>query len=272
MNAGKPIGEPFGDPAEYSAISVAPDGSRIAATINDPTSGRSDLWLIDSGGARTRWTFGGSVGTPVYSPDGSRVAYSKYNPRGMTIFIKPTSGGAQEQAIQEFDAQVNLTDWSRDGRFLALDYSKPGSKTKQDIWVLPLFGDRKPFPFLATEANEQGASFSPDGRWIAYMSDESGRPEVYAGSFPNVGQKWQISSNGTLGANWISENRIAYGSLDGRSGVLVSVRSTPEGFEIGGSKTIALTGVATSPAFTSDGQRAIFESRATPRRPHASRS
>ena len=258
LNAGKPTGEPLGEPADYFGLAVAPDGSHIAATIVDPTSGRSDLWLIDSGGARTRWTSGGSVAWPTYSPDGTRIAYAKYNPRGTTIFVKPTSGGGQEQAIHEFDAQVNLSDWSRDGRFLALEYSKPGSKTKQDIWVLPLFGDRKPFPLLATGAAEQGATFSPDGRWISYVSDESGRPEVYAASFPNVAQKWQISSNGTLGATWLSGDRIAYGSLDGRGGTLVSVRSTPEGLEIGASKSFSLSGVATNPAFTFDGQRAIF--------------
>jgi Tol biopolymer transport system component len=258
LNAGKPVGDPLGDPAEYSGLAVAPDGNHIAATINDPTSGRSDLWLIDGSGARTRWTFGGSVSSPVFSADGTRVAYARYNPRGTTIFIKPTSGGGQEQAVHEFDTQVNLSDWSRDGRFLALEYSKPGSKTKQDIWILPLFGPRKPFPLLATEAAEQSATFSPDGRWFSYVSDESGQPEVYAASFPNVGQKWQISSNGAVGANWVSETRIVYGSTDGRAGVVVSVRPTPDGLEIGGSKTFALGGVVTNPGFTFDGQRAIF--------------
>jgi eukaryotic-like serine/threonine-protein kinase len=257
MDAGKPLGDAFGDPADYTAMSVAPDGNHIVATVDDPIAGRSDLWLMDGSGARTRLTIGGSVRSPVYSPDGTRVAYSKFDPHGSTIFIKPTSGG-QEQAVYRTDAQISATDWSRDGRFLALDSVKAGSKTKQDIWILPLFGDRKAFPFLATGSAEQGATFSPDGRWISYVSDESGKTELYAVSFPTPGRKVQISPNGSLGGTWLGGDRIAFGSPADREGVVVHVRTTAEGLEVGASKSFALPPIATNPVFTADGRRGLF--------------
>jgi Tol biopolymer transport system component len=272
LDAGKPIGEPIGDPADYSALSVAPDGNHIAVTIGDPATGRSDLWVMEPSGARTRLTFGGSIGSPIYSPDGARVAYSKYDPHGTTIFIKPTSGGGQEQEVYRADAQVAPSDWSRDGRFLMLGYTTAGSKTKQDIWVLPLFGDRKAFPFLATEFSEQGGTFSPDGRWVSYLSDESGRNELYAASFPTRGRKFQISTNGTLGGTWIGGDRIAFGASDGGSVIVVHVRTTPDGLDVGASKSFPLAPMAANPSFTADGPAASSAFRVAVRNPLASPS
>ncbi|MEO8432772.1 MAG: protein kinase [Acidobacteriota bacterium] len=258
VDAGKPLGASFGDPADYVGASVAPDGSRIAATILDPVSGRSDLWLMDGSGTRTRLTSGTSITSPIYAPDGTRVAYSRYDPHGTTIFVKPTIGGRPEQAVYQSEAQVVATDWSRDGRYLLLNYSKVGNRTKQDIWILPLFGDRKAVPFAATEFSEQGGAFSPDGRWISYISDESGRSELYAAAFPATGQKLQISSDGSLGGTWIGGDRIIYGVPDGHAAVVVGVRATPQGLDVGGSRSFPLLPMAMNPSFTADGRRALF--------------
>jgi serine/threonine protein kinase/Tol biopolymer transport system component len=253
------LGGAFGDPAEYTTLAAAPDGSHIAAGIADPVTGLVEIWLIDAHGARTRFTFGAPASSPVYSPDGNRIAYAKKekNSQRWGIYVKPTSGGGQEQAIYQSDAQVTPVDWSRDGRFISLEYLKPGSKTKEDIWILPLSGDHKAFPFAATEFAEADARFSPDGRWMTYTSDESGRRELYAVSFPNGGQKWEISPAGTLGGTWLSGDRVAYGSLDG-SAVAVEVKATPQGLEIGPPKTFPLPSISTNPAFAPDGQRVVL--------------
>ncbi|HET9794476.1 MAG TPA: protein kinase [Thermoanaerobaculia bacterium] len=263
--SGKPLGEPFGEAAEYRQIAVSPDGSRIAATIADPVKGLPEIWLIDSRGVRTRFTFGAPAFSPVYSSDGTRIAYAK----GSGIYVRPANGGGQEDWVYHSDAQTGPSDWSRDGRFIAFDYVKPGSKTKQDIWILPLFGDRKPYPFLATEFLEQGASFSPNGRWISYLSDESGRPELYVAAFPGPGGKWQVSTEGSAGGSWLSAGKIAFGSLDGRA-LVVDVEESAGGLEVGAPRVVfKVPPTDSAPAVPLDGQRLLLavhsETTETPR-------
>ncbi|HEY3124685.1 MAG TPA: hypothetical protein VGK70_11575, partial [Thermoanaerobaculia bacterium] len=149
--------------------------------------------------------------------------------------------------------------WSRDGRFLVLEVLKTGGKTKDDIWLLPLFGDRKAYPFLATEFDEEGASFSPDGRWLSYTSNETGRRELYVVPFPGPGGKWQISTSGALGGIWIRGGReILYGTLDFVA-TSVEVKAGKSGLEIGAPKTLfQIPGAGPPPAVTPDGERWLF--------------
>src|SRR5207245_9679944 len=97
--------------------------------------------------------------------------------------------------------------WSADGRFIAFTITNMKGNTKNDIWILPLFGDRKPFPFLQTQANEIDGQFSPDGRWLAYVSDESGTNQVYIAPFPAAGGKWQASRRGGTEPRWRSDSK-----------------------------------------------------------------
>jgi eukaryotic-like serine/threonine-protein kinase len=236
--AGKPVGEPFGESAEYFGLAVSPDGARIAAWIADPASGVEDIWLLDPRGVRTRFTLGGAA-YPVWSPDGSHIAYARYEKPASTtgIYVKPSKGGGEEEAVYRSDATATPSDWSRDGRFLLMNYLKVGSKTKEDLWILPLSGDRKPSPLLATEFSEHDARFSPDGRWISYVSDESGRDELYAATFPGPGGKWQVSSDGGVGGFWLSSGEIEYGTVEG-SVFRVEVKGGPAGLEIGAPKPL----------------------------------
>ena len=124
-------------------------------------------------------------------------------------------------------------DWSPDGRFLLVDLISRNSPTKGDVWAVPLSGGGKPCPFLATEFNERSASFSPDGKWVAYVSNESGREELYVVPFPGPGPKYQISSNGSQGGGFFKGGKeILYGTLENNV-VAVEVKAGPAGLEVG---------------------------------------
>ena len=198
----------FGEAGTDAGLALSPDATRAAAR-NALQQSNGDIWLLDfARGVRTRLTFRQSAGSyPVWSPDGSRIAFSSSSAAGGaldTIFEKAANGSGDEKELLKKPGEVKFpTSWSRDGRLLL--YSTAGvPKTRSDLWVLPLDGDRKPKLLLGTEFNESMGSFSPDGRWIAYVSDESGRSEVYVRPFlaegssgPSLGEgKWQISKDG----------------------------------------------------------------------------
>ena len=234
--SGKLIGAPFGDPIDYRMFSISPDGKRLAAEVADSTTGAGDIWLSDfARGTRTRFSFGsGESICPVWSPDGSRIAFTRMEKTLLTrIVAKPSSGGGGEETLLQGSGDICPKSWSPDGRYLAYETLAAAARTKSDIWILPLFGDRKPFPFLATQFDEQVSQFSPDGRWILYSSDESGRPELYVAPFPGPGSKWQISAGGALGGEWLQGGKeITYLTLD-LNQMSVQVKADASGFETG---------------------------------------
>jgi len=143
-----------------------------------------------------------------------------------------SSDGGEETLLQS-SGDICAKSWSSDGRYLAYETLAASATTKSDIWILPLFGDRKPFPFLATQFDELAPQFSPDGRWILYTSDESGKTELYAAPFPGPGSRWQISEGGARGGDWLRGGReITYLTLD-RKQVSVQVKADASGFETG---------------------------------------
>ena len=144
--------------------------------------------------------FGERRSHPVWSPDGSRIIFSSNRDGNYDLYQKPTSGVKDAEATAKVQRPTNTMSWSRDGRFLLYRMFDP--KTDWDFWVLPLEGDKKPVPFLVNAFREGEARFSPDGHWVAYISDESGHYEVYVRSFAmnstgtavEAGGKWQISN------------------------------------------------------------------------------
>jgi Tol biopolymer transport system component len=186
----------------YLGPALSPDGKRIAVQRLDPQTGTFDIWLVDlAHSTLLRLTFGSSNQThPVWSPDGGRIVFASDRSGASNLYQKSSSGAGSEELLLGSDTSKYVTDWSPDGRFIA--YEKQDPRTGLDLWLLPLFGDRKPIPFLQTEFNEGQGQFSPDGRWMAYVSDESGRREVYVQTFPASGGKWQISDSGGTYPRW----------------------------------------------------------------------
>ncbi len=182
-------------------FSLSPDENRVAI---DQTGGgeTDDIWMLElTRGNISRFTFDPSNRNSAWSPDGNRLAFLSSRAGTAAIYQKAASGAAKDELLTTVSG-VNSgpTDWSPDGRFLL--YEQSGEKTGFDLWLLPLFGDRKPMPFLQTQFDEGQGRFSPDGHWVAYASTESGRPEVYVQTFPASGGKWQISNGGGMLPLW----------------------------------------------------------------------
>ncbi len=257
--AGKAVGEPFGEPAEYTGLSLSDDGRRIAASISDSSTGIGSIWLIDERGARTRVTFGEIAEVPALSHDGSRVAFLTLTKQGVSeIHVKSVGGSGSDETVFHGDRPGIPSDWSPDGRYLAVQLRKrAGVTTGEDMWMIPLFGDRKPFPFLASEYDETGGAFSPDGKWFCYTSNESGRNETYAVPFPGPGGKFQVSTGGSQGGSFFKGGKeVLYGTLDNEL-MSTEVKAGPSGLEFGSPKLLFKFPPASAVAITSDGERIL---------------
>ncbi|HKA20618.1 MAG TPA: protein kinase [Blastocatellia bacterium] len=213
--SGKQLGV-LGDQAVYTNVRLSPDGKRASVGIIDPQSGRPDIWLYDvARDRRTRFTFDpAQERTVAWSPDGNRIAFASNRKGHFDIYQKDSSGAGSEELLLESNFDKFPTSFSTDGRFLL--YWASGLKTGADLWILPLSRDRKPFPFLQTDSNEGNGMFSPDGRWVAYFSTESGSVELYVASFPGPGGKRQVSTSGAIPpAKWRNDGtEVFYLSLD----------------------------------------------------------
>jgi serine/threonine-protein kinase len=195
---------------------IFPDGKRVAVQRVD--HGLRDIWLHDlARGTASRLTFGvASNGYPTWSPDGRRVAFFSQRDGIGRPFQRATSGTGQDEVLSnpagDPPVPTVVEDWSRDGRYLILRTLNP--KTKSDLWVQPLDADKpaasKAFPYLQTEFGEQFARLTPDGHWLAYTSDESGRNEIYVRPFPTPGSKWQVSTNGGERSIWSRDGKELY--------------------------------------------------------------
>lgn len=198
-------------------VRLAPDDRRFAFTRISALDSHSDIWLSDVAGSNAgRFTFEPANDQfPIWSPDGSRIVWASNRSGWFNLYEKNADGTGQDALLLQNEYNKFPTDWSRDGRYII--YRQIDPKTRYDLWVLPLFGERKPFPFLQTAANEASGVVSPDGQWMAYISDESGRYEVYVESFPGHGGKRQVSTAGGAGPQWRRDGReLYYHAPDGK--------------------------------------------------------
>jgi Tol biopolymer transport system component len=187
------------DDAILALPDLSADDQRVAFNRALPNV---DIWVVGVGeGVPRRFTFERAIDAgAVWSPDGSRIVFRSFREGAYNLFEKPVNGTADEQPLLVTSLPKAPLDWSRDGRLLLFSTQDP--KTGTDLWALPMTGERKPFAVLQTRFDEIEGQFSPDGRWLAYVSNESGRDEIYVQAFPDAGGKWQISTSGGLQPRW----------------------------------------------------------------------
>jgi Tol biopolymer transport system component len=197
-----------GTPALFYSPRLSPDGQRLAASVVDPKNGTNDIWIYDlARGASTRFTSDpGLENTPVWSPDGRRIAYAHDRDGAPHLFWKSLGdAGEGEMLTPSVGSPQSAFDFTPDGRLLL--YTAREAKTGHDILTLQLDGERKSSAFLRTQFNENSARLSPDGRWVAYASNESGRYEVYVRPFPEGGAPAQVSNAGGAAPRWRRDGR-----------------------------------------------------------------
>jgi len=216
-----------GDPDDNGLLNpmLAPDGERVA--VQRTGQGNQDIWVLDRNGLDTRITLDRAAdGFPVWSPDGHRLVFRSNRRSSFDLYETPASAGGTDQPLWESAQTKFPLDWSADGRFLLYRVLDP--KTGNDLWVLPLTGDRKPSAIVQTPFEENNGEFAHDGRWVAYDSNETGRFEVYVQSFPGTGRKWKISTAGGIAPHWRRDGReLFYIAPDGAL-MAVSVRPSAD--------------------------------------------
>jgi Tol biopolymer transport system component len=215
------------DPGSYTELKFSPDG-RYAALVREVSPEESDIWVLElERNILTRFTQGpGNHANVRWSPDGAWIGYSTDADGPWDIYKKPfPGGGAAEPVVTGPVPFKNLLDWSPDGQFLL--YSPIGVGTNMDLWYAPADGSGEPRPYLAETFQEDNGRFSPDGRWVVYVSTESGQGNVYINSFPVPGRKHRVSIDGGSGPRWTADGTGIRFIAPGGKVVVASVQTEP---------------------------------------------
>ena len=195
----------LGEPSLVSNFRLSPDERRVV--FDETVRGSRSVWTIDTATkARSRLTFPGSDDwQPIWSPDGLRVLFGSYRNGPIDMYIKPADGGGNDQEFMRSPIQKGPRDWSRDGRYVL--YTQDSPELKEDLYARQASDSAAPTTIAATTAREFDGRFSTDGRWVSYVSSETGTNEVYVQPFPPSGGKWQVTSGGGLSPRWSGDGR-----------------------------------------------------------------
>ncbi len=235
---GKEVGR-FGEPGLYMSPRPSPDGSLVGLVRPDPDTGKGDVWIVDTiRNTMSRSTFADAASiTYAFSPDAKRIAVGTVAGTASSgVWIQPTSGSGAQEKLETPKTFGTVTSWSHDGRYVF--FMVQNNATRQDVYYIDLNGDKKLTPFIQSPANETGAHLSPNGKWLAYQSDESGRYEVYVTAFPGPGGKWQVSNGGGSSASWSGDGKQIY-YVNGDKLMVVAIQNV-DTFQFGAPNALPL--------------------------------
>jgi Tol biopolymer transport system component len=236
----------LGAPGSYTTLSVSPDGKRVAFGLADTAQNNTDIWVHDlTQGTIIRFTSNPAVDDmPVWSPDGTRIVWSSRREGGVDLYHRDSNLADDETALLRSPQPKFPQDWSSDGRFLIYSVNRGDRDgTNLDLWLLPLKGEKKATQFLGTPFTESQGRFSPDSRYIAYVSNESGKAEVYVRSFGldgKAGGQQMISQGGGSQPLWRSDGKEIF-YISGDTKVMAVPVSTSPAFQRVGAPTALFT-------------------------------
>jgi Tol biopolymer transport system component/tRNA A-37 threonylcarbamoyl transferase component Bud32 len=227
-------GEPLGLRTKFDSILLSPDGAQVVAEMGDP-SGMSQLWTVDlARGTVSRLTRDQNDSyAPAWSPDGRRIAFGNRDTGTEDLYTQLAAGTRpKERVVAAREVDTDNVEWSADGRFLFFTGRPRAGRSDSQIWVADLqTGSAR--ALLTGEFNQSSPRLSPDGRWLAYVSDESGRAEVFVRSYPDLDRKWQVSTGGGSRPHWRDDNRELVFANDGGGELsLWAVAVTPAGMDL----------------------------------------
>jgi eukaryotic-like serine/threonine-protein kinase len=265
--AGRRIGE-IGPTGVFNSVSLSPDATSVVYDQAEPRYRTFDLWRLDfAHGVPSRLTFHPSHDIfPLWSPDGTRIAFGSLREPPPQLYELHANSAGTEKLLLKTNVPKTPSGWSSDGRLLFYDSINP--ETGGDIWVLPLVGTPEPYPVVRTAADEHYGTLSPDGRWLAYISNETGAYEVYVESFPATGFKRQVSAQGGFEPHWRRDGKELFYMAPNRMLMAVGVKSNPTTLEVSPPKALFATrikwmeiqAVAHHYAAAPDGQRFLISS------------
>jgi serine/threonine protein kinase len=223
----------LGATADYTNPALSRDGKRIAVGITDSRTNQRDVWILGSSGGTTRFTSDQKDDfNPVWSPDGSRIAFTSDRKGPRDLYWKPVAGNSPEELLFASSNQKAADDWSPDGKFVLFN-----DNTSGEVMALPIQGARKPFAAIDCNGSCDQGAISPDGKWIAYRSHDAGRVEVFLQSFPKSGVHWQLSTNGGGEPSWRRDGREVYFVQDDRL-FAVDIKATAAGVDHGAPRVL----------------------------------
>jgi serine/threonine-protein kinase len=249
----------------FGSLAISPDGTHVVVSITDDATRTIDLWVYDlRQRTLSRLTFESQLNDrPTWTPDGRRITFVSDRKGGRALYTVPWDGSGPAESLLTTSRMLQQAEWSRDGRFLVYR-DGPGGRTGRDILYLRPGVDSAPHPFVASEFDESSPALSPDSRWLAYVSDETGRNQVYVRPFPGSGGRWQISTDGGTEPLWAPDGRGIYYRTPAAELMRADVQTRPA-FGVGARRRLFSTAAYTaSPilqmyALSPDGSRFLFQ-------------